>query len=321
MKKRIMAWLLAAMLALGMAASAESAPADGLYTVGLFSSASMFKVVDCLLRVEDGRMVAVLTMSGSGYGYLYQGTSAEAEAALKESWTPFTEDEQGRHVFAIEIPALDAEVAMAAWSIRYEKWYDRTLVFYSNTLREYDLLAPEGVYTGKLRSDTDWNGAMCMLRSSDDGMTLEVNGESMALPSLDKKVEIDGGWLILDSDSLEKYSILVDDGTYSVEVKTDSALLQFVDCVLTVKNGEMTARLTAKNGNFDAIYLGKAKDALKNEAAWIPAEVDAERRSVFEIRVSTLDNPICISTHSAKKRKWYDRTMTLDSDTILYLEQ
>ena len=64
--KRIFCILIALLLALACGACAESAPADGLYTVGVSSNASMFKVVDCLLRVEDGRMVAVMTMSGSG---------------------------------------------------------------------------------------------------------------------------------------------------------------------------------------------------------------------------------------------------------------
>ena len=157
--KRIFCILIALLLALACGACAESAPADGLYTVGVSSNASMFKVVDCLLRVEDGRMVAVMTMSGSGYGYLYQGTSAEADAAPVETWTPFTEDSEGRHVFAIEIPALDEDVAMASWSIKYEKWYDRTLQFFSSTLTDYDLIAPDGVYSGVLRSDTGLDGA------------------------------------------------------------------------------------------------------------------------------------------------------------------
>lgn len=320
MKKMILPLLLAAMLVLCAASGAESAPADGLYTIGVSSSARMFKVVDCVLRVEDGRMTAVLTMSGSGYGYLYQGTSAEADAAPVERWSPYAEDDQGRHVFAIEIPALDQEIAMAAWSIRYEKWYDRTLVFFSNTLKAYDLIAPDGVYRGALRSDTELNGAACILRSEDGVMTIEAGDVSMELPSLDRKVQIDGGWLILDSDSLEEYSVMVEDGVYRVEVSTDSGLLKFVNCILSVENGRMTARLTAKNDSFDYLYLGASKDALKDEAAWIPAETDVEGRSVFELNIPSLDNQIPVATHSGKKGLWYDRTMIFDTDTLEYLK-
>ena len=87
--KRII-WLLMLVFCM-QTAFAESAPADGLYTIGVSSSAKMFKIMDCILRVEDGKMTAVLTMSGSGYGYLYQGTSAEADAAPVENWTPYFE--------------------------------------------------------------------------------------------------------------------------------------------------------------------------------------------------------------------------------------
>ena len=319
--KRIFCILIALLLALACGACAESAPADGLYTVGVSSNASMFKVVDCLLRVEDGRMVAVMTMSGSGYGYLYQGTSAEADAAPVETWTPFTEDSEGRHVFAIEIPALDEDVAMASWSIKYEKWYDRTLQFFSSTLTDYDLIAPDGVYSGVLRSDTGLDGTACTLRSAGGEMTVEADGLTMALPSLDKKVPVDGGWLILDSDSLEESVVRVDDGVYSVEVDTDSNLMKFVDCVMTVKNGRMVAVLTAKNDNFAYLYLGLAKDAPNDEDAWIPAAVDADGRAVYVLTVPTLDNAIPVATYSAKKKLWYDRTMTFGSESLTALNK
>ena len=140
-----MIWLLMLVFCM-QTAFAESAPADGLYTIGVSSSAKMFKVIDCILRVEDGKMTAVLTMSGSGYGYLYQGTSAEAGAAPVENWTPYFENADGKHRFAIEIPVLDEEIPMASWSIRYEKWYDRSLQFFSDTLKPYREIAPDGVY-------------------------------------------------------------------------------------------------------------------------------------------------------------------------------
>ena len=138
-----MIWLLMLVFCM-QTAFAESAPADGLYTIGVSSSAKMFKIMDCILRVEDGKMTAVLTMSGSGYGYLYQGTSAEADAAPTESWTPYFENADGKHRFAIEIPVLDEEIPMASWSIRYEKWYDRSLQFFSDTLKPYRKLPRTG---------------------------------------------------------------------------------------------------------------------------------------------------------------------------------
>ena len=52
--------------------------ADGIYEIEVDSSASMFRVVNCILTVENGTMTAAMTMSGQGYGYVYMGTRKEA---------------------------------------------------------------------------------------------------------------------------------------------------------------------------------------------------------------------------------------------------
>ena len=338
MMRKMLAMLLALLMFVGCAA-AESTPADGLYTIGVSSSAKMFKIVDCVLRVEDGRLTAVLTMSGSGYGYLYQGTSEEADTVPVENWMPYFEDEEGRHCFAIEIPALDAEILMAAWSIRYQKWYDRTLQFFSNTLRPYEEIAPDGVYSGTLSSDTIMDGMDCLLYSKGGAMTLEldvgegavltVNGQaaelengiaSISISSLDLRVpaaiEGEEGWIKLESAAIAPYAVKAEDGAYSIEVETDSGLLKFTDCRLTVADGEMIALLTAKNNNFDYIYLGLASEANAHEEAWIPAVPDANGNYTYQISVESLDNDIPVATYSAKRKLWYDREILFDSTTL-----
>ncbi len=320
MKKFLLA-LIGAMLLFAACAFAESAPADGLYTIGVSSNAKMFKIMDCILRVEDGKMTAVLTMSGSGYGYLYQGTSAEADAAPVESWTPYFENADGKHRFAIEIPVLDEEIPMAAWSIRYEKWYDRTLVFFSDTMSPYCEVAPDGVYSAQLISDTDLNGKDCILHSKDGEMTIESDSFSMEIPSLDTRVPVKNGWLKIDSQGLLPCSVCPSDGVYRTEVQTDSALLRFTDCLLTVKNGKMIALLTARNNNYDFIYPGPAEDALQNESGWIAAAEDAEGHYTYLLELPSLDNEIPIATHSAKKKLWYDRTIYIDSAALVPLNE
>ena len=62
---------------------------DGVYTVQVDSSSSMFQVIDCQLTVENGQMTAVMTMGGTGYLYLYPGTGEEAAAAPEEEYIPF----------------------------------------------------------------------------------------------------------------------------------------------------------------------------------------------------------------------------------------
>ena len=108
--------------------------ADGTYEIEVDSSASMFRVVKCVLTVENGSMTAAMTMSGQGYGYVYMGTREEAAADSENNYIPFTTDENGGKVFTVPVEALNMELNCAAWSIRKEKWYDRVLVFESELI-------------------------------------------------------------------------------------------------------------------------------------------------------------------------------------------
>lgn len=104
---------------------------DGVYEITVDSSSSMFRVVHCELTASDGIMTAAMTMSGDGYGMVYMGTGEEALADSEDTYIPFALDESGAKVFTVPVEALNMEVNCAAWSIRKEKWYDRTLVFES----------------------------------------------------------------------------------------------------------------------------------------------------------------------------------------------
>ena len=124
-------------------------PEDGSYNnIGVTSSASMFKVVDCKLVVKDGKLTAVLTLSGTGYGYLYKGTKEEAAAADKITWIPFVEDVNGKYTYSLPLNSLaENKVKLAAYSTKYAKWYDRELTFdFSNMNRIYPTAA-DGTYS------------------------------------------------------------------------------------------------------------------------------------------------------------------------------
>ena len=109
---------------------------NGSYEIEVDSNASMFRVVKCVLTVEDGTMTAAMTMSGQGYGMVYMGTGEAALADSEDAYIPFTEDENGGKVFTVPVEALNMELDCAAWSMKKEKWYDRVLVFESGLLPE-----------------------------------------------------------------------------------------------------------------------------------------------------------------------------------------
>ena len=108
--------------------------ADGEYDIEVDSSSSMFNITACKLMVADGRMTAVMTMGGKGYRYLYMGTGEEAVAADESEYIPYVEDADGAHTFTVPVDALDEGIACAAFSNKKEKWYERTLVFRSDSL-------------------------------------------------------------------------------------------------------------------------------------------------------------------------------------------
>ena len=108
--------------------------ADGTYEIDVEASSSMFRVVKCLLIVENGTMQAEMTMSGQGYGMVYMGKGEEALLDSADTYIPFVLDENGGKVFTVPVEGLNMELDCAAWSIRKEKWYDRVLIFHSERI-------------------------------------------------------------------------------------------------------------------------------------------------------------------------------------------
>lgn len=121
---------------------------DGTYSVEVASSSSMFRIVECELTVKEGKMTAVMTMSGDGYLRLFMGTGEEAVEASEEDYIYYEEDSEGRQTYEVPVEALDMGIDCAAWSKKKEKWYDRTLVFRASSLPE-EALKEEAFTTAK----------------------------------------------------------------------------------------------------------------------------------------------------------------------------
>lgn len=116
---------------------------NGTYNIEVTSSSSMFKIIDCELTVTDNEMTAVITLSGKGYEKLFMGTSEEALVSRDTEYIYYSENSEGKYTYTIPVEALDMELNCSAFSIRKQKWYDRTIVFESDTL-------PSGIVQGKL---------------------------------------------------------------------------------------------------------------------------------------------------------------------------
>lgn len=141
---------------IGMTKTVEAE--DGTYKVNVTSSSSMFKVTDCVLTSKNGKMTAKVTLSGTGYDYLYAGISAKA-AVDSANWVKFDEDkDNGKYTYIIPVDVLDAEIPVAAHSIKNKKWYDRTLVFSSTGVKKTGSNGPTNGNTGNNTSQNTNSG-------------------------------------------------------------------------------------------------------------------------------------------------------------------
>lgn len=124
--------------------------ADGIYEATAETGAAMFKVVKVKLTAKDGKMTALITLSGVGYNYLYLGTAADV-AADESAWIAskgegeYTLNGETKTGLQFEIPveALDQGLAVAAHAVKSGKWFDRTITIASSSLKK----------TGDLPSD------------------------------------------------------------------------------------------------------------------------------------------------------------------------
>lgn len=107
---------------------------NGVYSVKVDSSSGMFQIRECKLTVKDGEMSAVMNMGGTGYLKLYMGTGEEAVKAGEDDYIPYSEIQEGTHTFEVPVEALDKGIDCSAFSKKKEKWYDRVLVFRSDSL-------------------------------------------------------------------------------------------------------------------------------------------------------------------------------------------
>lgn len=95
---------------------------------------SMFKVVDCVVKSTESGMTAVITLSGTGYDYLYMGTAEEAAKADQSSYIKYKEV-GGKYTYEIPVEALNTGIKVASHSIRKNKWYDRTVTIIPKTTK------------------------------------------------------------------------------------------------------------------------------------------------------------------------------------------
>lgn len=234
----------------------EATVANGIYSMDVTSSSSMFKVVDCILTAKDGKMSAVLTLSGTGYGYLYMGTKEEAASADQSSWIPYQVNEEGKYTYTVPVEALDKEIAVAAYSIKKGIWYDRTLTFQSETMKKIaDLNSTDSENKGDSGNNGNTGNSGTTGGSSNIGNTGTNNsafpGGSVSGTNSGKTDGNDG-----KADNVSKYE------------SDTSGSTSHVDSGTTLKDGVYTPDRFTWSGGTGKVQITCNKVTIKNGQAY-----------------------------------------------------
>ena len=127
---------------------------NGEYDVPVESSSTMFKVVSCRLTALDGKYMATIALSGTGYDKLFLGTAEAAQTADAGQIIPFAVNADGLYSYSFPVEKLDAEIAVAAHSVKSDAWYDRTLVFKSEGMEKIEEKIEDGSYDASVESSS-----------------------------------------------------------------------------------------------------------------------------------------------------------------------
>ena len=101
------------------------------------------------------------------------------------------------------------------------------------------------------------------------------------------------------------------DGTYDIEVATDSSMFRSEKCVLTVKDGVLSAELTLPGEGFSKLYFGTAEDAKDAPKEQVfEYHLNEEGKYTFDVPVAKLDEELPIAAFGQRRDTWYDHTIT-----------
>ncbi len=260
-----------------------TAVTDGIYTARFQTDSSMFKVNEAYdgrgtLTVRNGEMTIHISLSSQNIVNLYPGLAADAQKAGAEVLEPTTDtvvyaDGTTEEVygFDVPVPALDTEFDLAILG-RKGTWYDHK-VSVSEAAEPEDAEKP---MTEQKAGAADENGG----QSTDTGSAKAGAGE-------------------------------LKDGTYSIAFTFagGSGKAEILSpAELTVRDGEMTARVEWNSPNYDYMIVEGKK--------YMP--VNQSGNSVFEIPVAALDEELTVTgdTVAMSTPHEIEYTLTFHADTL-----
>lgn len=242
---------------------AEGTPADGIYSTSAVTGAAMFKVVGTKLTVKNGKMTALITLSGIGYDYLYMGTGADA-ANHTDQWIKYKgtatytldgETKTGR-TYEIPVAALDKPITVASHSESHKKWYDRTITFSSKDLKKIGdvSIGGNGNSGSTDNGTTGGNGSTNGSNNTTGNTTTKVDTK----PDTESKYESDTSGSIKAVNSKTKLK----DGVYKPDKFSwsgGSGRVNITCDKVTIKNGQALATIVFSSSAYQYVKANGKK--------------------------------------------------------------
>ena len=107
----------------------------------------------------------------------------------------------------------------------------------------------------------------------------------------------------------------IQNGSYSIEVDSDTAMFKIVDCQLTVEDEQMMAAITLSGRGYSALYMGKGAEAAADEANQISPRLQDDKHT-FTVPVAALDIDLDCAGQGSKSGNWYDHLISFKSENI-----
>lgn len=242
---------------------AEGTPADGIYSTSAVTGAAMFKVVGTKLTVKNGKMTALITLSGIGYDYLYMGTGADA-ANHTDQWIKYKgtatytldgETKTGR-TYEIPVAALDKPITVASHSESHKKWYDRTITFSSKDLKKIGDVSTGGNGNSESTDNgtTGGNGSTNGSNNTTGNTTTKVDTK----PDTESKYESDTSGSTKAVNSKTKLK----DGVYKPDKFSwsgGSGRVNITCDKVTIKNGQALATIVFSSSAYQYVKANGKK--------------------------------------------------------------
>lgn len=244
---------------------AEGTPEDGIYSTTAETGAAMFKVIAVTLTVKNGKMTALVTLSGIGYDYLYVGTAAEA-AKHQNQWIKYNGTSKytlngttktGR-TYELPVSALDQGIKIASHSESHNKWYDRTITFSSKDLKKI------GNISGGSQGNGGNSGIIINTSGNGNGGNNSSTGSDSESEKVDTKPDSESKYESDTSGSTTKVDnkTKMKDGVYTPDKFTWSGGTGKVSITcdkVTIKNGQALATIAFSSSAYQYVKANGRK--------------------------------------------------------------